>query len=61
MYDSYLLVHDFSPSGDAFAGKSSSASSYVRDDANLKTGSGTDLPVLDGDHERSPYADHSLT
>ena len=41
---------------------SSSASSYVRDfGANVKTESGTDLPELDGDQERFPYADHSLT
>ena len=62
IYDSYLLVLDFSPSRDALAGESSSASSYARDTgANVKTGSDTDLPELDGDHERFPYADHSLT
>ena len=45
--------------------ESPARSSYARDTgANVKTGSGTgstDLPGLDGDHERSPYTDHSLT
>ena len=41
---------------------SSSVSSYASDiSANVNTGSDSDLPGLDGDDERSPYADHSLT